>query len=130
MLEEGVSDHCQECVTVKALPGSSFEVIKTEFFFQLLVSLLANPSRLDGGRQGVQVGLHREIGEIVFLLPRRSVFADEPSLVPWRMLVTLVPDALRWSVGYPHAVCQERAADGNDRALQLARSSAHRQGTP
>src|SRR6516162_7666275 len=116
MLEEGVSDHCQECVTVKALPGSSFEVIKTEFFFQLLVSLLANPSRLDGGRQGVQVGLHREIGEIVFLLPRRSVFADEPSLVPWRMLVTLVPDALRWSVGYPHADSSEAGLELSFRA--------------
>jgi hypothetical protein len=30
------------------VPGSSLEVIETEFFFQLLVSLLANPSRLDG----------------------------------------------------------------------------------
>jgi len=25
-------------------------VVKTEFFFHLLVSLFANPSRLDGGR--------------------------------------------------------------------------------
>jgi hypothetical protein len=30
-------------------------VIETEFFFQLLVSLLANPSCLDGGRQGAQI---------------------------------------------------------------------------
>ena len=51
MLEEGVSDHCHERVTMKALPGSSLEVIETKFFFQLLVSLLANPSRLDGDRQ-------------------------------------------------------------------------------
>ena len=49
MLEEGVSDHRHEGMTVKALPGSSFEVFKTEFFFHLLVSLLANPTRLDGG---------------------------------------------------------------------------------
>ena len=35
---------------MQARPGSSFEVIETQFFFQLLVSLLANPSRLDGGR--------------------------------------------------------------------------------
>ena len=47
MLEEGVSDHCHERVTMKALPGSSLEVIETKFFFQLLVSLLANPSRLE-----------------------------------------------------------------------------------
>jgi hypothetical protein len=42
MLEEGVRDHRHERMTVKALPGSSLEVIETEFFFQLLVSLLAN----------------------------------------------------------------------------------------
>jgi len=50
MLEEGICDHRHERMTVKALPGSSLEVIETEFFFQLLVNLLANPSRLDGGR--------------------------------------------------------------------------------
>jgi hypothetical protein len=39
-------------MTVKASPGSSLEVIETEFFFHLLVSLLANPTRLDGGCYG------------------------------------------------------------------------------
>ena len=34
---------------MKALPGSSFEVIEAEFFFQLLMGLLADPPRLDGG---------------------------------------------------------------------------------
>jgi hypothetical protein len=33
MLKEGVSDHCHEGVTVKALPGTSLEVVETEFFF-------------------------------------------------------------------------------------------------
>ena len=46
MLEEGVSDHRHKRMTVKALPGSSLEVIKTEFFFHLLVNLLANPAPL------------------------------------------------------------------------------------
>ena len=55
MLEEGVSDHGHQCVTVQALPGSSLEVIKSEFFFQLLMGLLANPSRLDRGSQRAQV---------------------------------------------------------------------------
>ena len=49
MLEERVGDHCHECVTMKALPGSSLEVIKPELLFQLLMGLFANPSRLDGG---------------------------------------------------------------------------------
>ena len=52
MLEERVADHRHERMTMQALPGSVLEVIKTEFFFQLLVSLLSNPSRLDGGRLG------------------------------------------------------------------------------
>ena len=80
MLEEGVSDHRHKRMTVKALPGSSLEVVKTEVFFHLLVSLLANPTRLDGGCQGVQVDLRRQVGEIVFLLSRHPVFADKPSL--------------------------------------------------
>src|SRR5437588_3875602 len=89
-------------MTMQALPGSTLEVIETELFLQLLVSLLANPSRLDGGRQGQQVGLRRQVGEIVFLLSRHPVFADEPSLVPGQMLLALVPNPLRWSVGDPH----------------------------
>ena len=51
MLEEGICDHCHERMTMQALPGPTFEVVETEFFLQLLVSLLANPSRLDGGRE-------------------------------------------------------------------------------
>ena len=49
MLEEGVGDHCHKCVTVKTLPGSSFEVIEAEFLFELLMGLFANPARLDRG---------------------------------------------------------------------------------
>jgi hypothetical protein len=37
MLQEGVGDHGHQCVTMKTLPGSSLEVIKSEFFFQLLM---------------------------------------------------------------------------------------------
>ena len=59
MLEEGVGDHRHERVTVKALPGSSLEVIEAEFLFQLLMGLLADPSRLDGGGQGAQVRRRR-----------------------------------------------------------------------
>ena len=119
MLEKGVSDHRHERMTVEALPGSSLEVIETELFLQLLVSLLANPSRLDGSRQGQQVGLRRQVGEIVFLLSRHPVFADEPSLVPGQMLLTLVPDPLRWSVGHSHT-------DSGETSLELS----FRAGTP
>jgi hypothetical protein len=53
---------------MQSLPGSALEVIETEFFFQLLVRLLANPSCLDCSGQGARVSLRRRVGEIVFLL--------------------------------------------------------------
>ena len=49
MLQEGVSDHRHQRMTVKAVPGSSLEVIKPEFLFQLLMGLFANPSGFDRG---------------------------------------------------------------------------------
>src|ERR1700751_1551727 len=103
MLGEGIRDHRHERVSVKSLPGPALEVIETEFLFQLLVSLLANPSCLDGGRQAAQVAHRRQVGEIVFFLPRYPVFADEPSLVAGQMLLTLVADSLWRAVGYAHA---------------------------
>jgi hypothetical protein len=51
MLEECVSDHGHERMTMKALPGSSLKVIKPEFLFQVLMGLFANPSRFDRGSQ-------------------------------------------------------------------------------
>ena len=48
MLEEGVGDHRHKRMTVKALPGSTLEVIEAEFFFQLLVSLLASLADVAG----------------------------------------------------------------------------------
>ena len=113
MLEKGVSDHRHERVTMEALPGPALEVVETEFLFQLLVGLLANPSRLDGCRQGAQSGLRRQVGEIVLLFPRHPMFADEPSLVARQMLLTLVPDPLRRSVGNPHT-------DGGEASLKLS----------
>ena len=39
MLKEGESDHGHERMPLQALPGSSFEVIKAEFLFQLLMTV-------------------------------------------------------------------------------------------
>ena len=38
MLEEGECKHRHEGMTVKALPGSSLEVVEAEFLFQLMVA--------------------------------------------------------------------------------------------
>ena len=57
-----------------------------------------------------------QVGEIVFLLSRRAVLADQPGLVAREMLLTLVPDPLRRSVGGAHA-------DGGKACFQLALGS-------
>ena len=56
MLQKGEGEHRHECMAVKALPGSPFEVVEPKFLFQLLMGLLANPSSLDSGSQGAQIG--------------------------------------------------------------------------
>ncbi len=102
MLEEGVGDHGHERMTVKALPGTSLEVVEAEFFFQLLMGLLADPSRLDGGGQAAQVCPRGQVGKIIFLLSRHPVLADKPGLVARHVLLTHVPDPLRRPVGSTH----------------------------
>src|SRR5262245_45162114 len=103
MLEEGVGDNRHERMSMQTLPSSALEVIETQLFFQLLVRLLANPSRFDGGRQSAQVVPRRQVGKIVFLLSRHPVFADEPSLLARQMLLPFVSDPLRRPIGNPHA---------------------------
>jgi hypothetical protein len=39
----------------------------------------------------------------MFLLSRHPVFTMSQASFPWQMLLTLVPDPLRWSVDDPHA---------------------------
>ena len=57
MLEEGVSNHCHERMTVKAVPGPSLEVVEAKFLFQLLMGLLGNPPCLDARvRRSVPAG--------------------------------------------------------------------------
>src|SRR3984885_2827811 len=54
-LQVGVGDHRHERVAAQATPGSAFEVVETEFFLELLVGLLADPSRLDRGGERLEV---------------------------------------------------------------------------
>ena len=89
MLEKGVSDHRNQRMTVRALPGASLEAIETKFFLK--------HRALIGSRQGEQAG-GRLVGEIAFLLSRHPVLADKPNLVPWQMLLTRVPDRLRGAI--------------------------------
>jgi len=51
VLEEAERDHGHERMAMQASPRPPFEVVEAEFLLHLLVGLLANPSRLDRGRQ-------------------------------------------------------------------------------
>ena len=42
---------------MKALPGSSLEVVEAEFLFQLLMGLLANPSPMNKPPEEINPGL-------------------------------------------------------------------------
>ena len=75
------------------------------------MSLLANPARLDGRGERLQIGVGREVGQIVFLLAGRAPLADQPNVVARQMLHALVADPLRPPVGDAHA-------DGGEAGLQ------------
>ena len=51
MLKEQIGDQGHQGVPMQADPRSSLEVIEPQLFFELLVSLLAEPSGLDGRGQ-------------------------------------------------------------------------------
>src|SRR3974390_69256 len=81
MLEEGVGDHCHQGVTVKPMPGPSFEVIKPKLFLELLMGLFADPARLDGAGKRLNRRVGWQVREIVFAFPTGATFADQPGLV-------------------------------------------------
>ena len=61
-LEEGVSDHGHQGVSVQPGPGSALEVVEAEFLLELLMRLLADPTRLDGRGERLQIGVGGEVG--------------------------------------------------------------------
>src|ERR1700692_3311428 len=103
MLKEGIGDHRHEGMTMQALPRSSLEVIEPQFLFQLLVRLLANPSCLDRGGQGAQVGVRWQIAQIVLLLAAGAVLADEPGFVARHMLRGFIVDTSGRVIGRARA---------------------------
>ena len=80
-------------------PGSAFEVIETEFLLELLMSLLAHPSGLDGGDQRLDGRISRQVGHVVLLLAARSSFPDQPDLVAWHALNAIVSHPVLMAIG-------------------------------
>src|SRR3954453_18022785 len=102
MLKEGIGDHRHEGMTVKAMPGSSLEVIETEFLFQLLMGLFTNPARLDGAGECFDRRVDGQVREVVFALSAGPTFSDQPGLVAGHVLAAHIANALRRPVCDPH----------------------------
>ena len=49
VLQKGVSNHRHEGMAMKPPPASTLEVVKTYLLFELLMRLLTDPARFDGG---------------------------------------------------------------------------------
>src|SRR6478672_9308182 len=60
VLQVGKGDAGHQRVSVQAGPGPPLEVAETEFLFELLMPLLANPTCFDGCGQGTQRGPRRQ----------------------------------------------------------------------
>ncbi len=103
MLQEGVSDHRQQGVSMKPLPGSSFEVIESQFLLHLLMRLFANPTGFDDRRQSGQFRFGRQVGEIVLRLAAGAALTDQPDFFSGEMLLPLIADPLWRPIGDTHA---------------------------
>src|SRR4051794_10167012 len=68
VLEETECDHRQQNVMVQGMPVPALTMIEPQLFLHLLVPLLTDPARLDGGHQLDQGGLSRMIGHVEFAL--------------------------------------------------------------
>src|SRR3954464_10005040 len=112
LLQESESPGRQQDVMPQGAPTSALEMVEPKLFLELLVRLLANPSRLDQPRQLLERRLGRQVGEVVLELTGSSVLADQPHLVTGQMDAA----ANRNAVGRPHPKRGERRAQRTLRA--------------
>src|ERR1700750_2277818 len=68
VLQIGKGDAGHQRVPMQAGPGAAFEVAEAKFLLELLMHLLAGPTRLDAGDQPPQRGPLRPVAEVVLLL--------------------------------------------------------------
>jgi hypothetical protein len=69
-LQQGMSDNDYERVPVKRCPRAALHAFEPEFFLQLLVRLLANPSGFGGSRKLSERAAGRQVGQgVLFRSP-------------------------------------------------------------
>src|SRR3712207_8388215 len=65
VLEQGEGELAQEGVVVQPAPAPALEMVQPQLVLELLVRLLADPARLDRGRQDLEGDVGREVREVV-----------------------------------------------------------------
>src|ERR1044071_6301126 len=81
LLEKSETDERSERVMVKAAPRAAFKVVEAEFFFELLMSLLAGPARFECASEGLEWRTGGMIGEVILDLAGGATLGDEPSFI-------------------------------------------------
>jgi len=96
VLEETERDHRQQYVMVQSMPVPALTMIEPQLFLHLLVPLLTDPARLDGGHQFDQGGLGRMIGQVILAFVGAPL-TNQPDLGPgkWRPVRNSGPSATR-----------------------------------
>ena len=84
-------------------------MVQAEFLLELLMRLLAHPSRLDCRGQCPEVRVGWEVGHVVFLLARRPALADKPDLLAWHALHANIEHAVFVALGDADALGREEA---------------------
>src|SRR5512135_1801729 len=80
MLQEGEGELAEKRMVVQAAPASTLEMIEPQFVLHRLVHLLADPARLNQGRQPLKRHVGGEVGQVIFSLAARAMLADQPNL--------------------------------------------------
>jgi len=94
---------------VQAGPRSTLERTQPEFLFELLVRLLADPARLDGGGEAVQRCARPQVAEVALALIAAAPFADQPDLLA-RQVPPCCPGARRCAASGPRPARPQRRA--------------------
>ena len=69
ILQEEIRDQRHQRVPMQPAPGAALEVVEPELFSELLMGVLAHPTRFDRGGQLLQRCVGRQVGQIILLLP-------------------------------------------------------------
>ena len=69
VLQETERDQRHQRVPMQATPRAALKMVQAQLLFELLMRLLAHPTRFDRGGQLLQRCVGRQVGQVILLLP-------------------------------------------------------------